>query len=282
MTGMLISTRKKIAMARLASIGVLGLRRLAGRGHRAEVRRGGVNWSLDLHEGIDFAIYLTGYFEPRTVAAYRRLLAPGSVAVDVGANMGAHTLHLSSCVGRDGRVLAFEPTAEAYRRLTRNIAINPELSRRIKAMQTMLVATPDTALEPNVYASWPLRSPSDAHDLHLGVALSTEGANISTLDDAVAAAGLDRVDLIKLDVDGHELDVLRGARTTLGRHHPAIVMELSPYTLEERGQDPSELITLLQDQGYRFQDLAGRSLAAANGVVPEIPAGYSMNVLAIA
>ena len=278
---MRISTRHKIMLARLAYFGVSGLRRLARCDDGAEVRRGGVNWSLDLREGIDFAIYLTGYFEPRTVAAYRRILAPGRVAVDIGANMGAHTLHLSGCVGRDGRVLAFEPTAEAYCRLARNIAINPELGRRIDAMQTMLVATPDTAPEPTVYASWPLRSPSDAHDLHLGVALSTEGANISTLDDAVAAAGLDRVDLIKLDVDGHELDVLRGARTILKQHHPAIVMELSPYTIEERGQDPSELIALLQDQGYRFYDLAGRSLATANRPVPKIPAGYSMNVLAI-
>ena len=279
---MLISTRKKIAMARLASIGVLGLRRLAGRGHRAEVRRGGVNWSLDLHEGIDFAIYLTGYFEPRTVAAYRRLLAPGSVAVDVGANMGAHTLHLSSCVGRDGRVLAFEPTAEAYRRLTRNIAINPELSRRIEAMQTMLVAAPDTALEPTVYASWPLRSPSDAHHLHLGVALSTEGANISTFDDAVAAAGLDRVDLIKLDVDGHELDVLRGARTTLTQYHPTIVMELTSYTLEERGHDPAELASLLEDMNYRLHDLGGRSLLGGTDAVFKLPAGHSLNVIALA
>ena len=279
---MRISTKHKIMLARLAYFGVSGFRRLARCDDRAEVRRGGVNWSLNLREGIDFAIYLTGYFEPRTVAAYRRLLAPGSVAVDIGANMGAHTLHLSGCVGRDGHVLAFEPTAEAYCRLTRNIAINPELSRRIKAMQTMLVAAPDMNLDPILYASWPLHSPSDTHDLHLGVALSTEGANISTLDDAVAATGLDRVDLIKLDVDGHELDVLRGARRILKQHHPAIVMEWSPYTIEERGQDPSDLIALLLDHGYRFCGLTGRSLATANGAVPEIPAGYSMNVLAIA
>lgn len=279
---MRISTKHKITLARLAYFVISRLRRLARRDHGAEVRRGGINWSLDLREGIDFAIYLTGYFEPRTVAAYGRLLTPGSVAVDIGANMGAHTLHLSSCVGRDGRVLAFEPTAEAYYRLTRNIAINPELSGRIKAVQAMLVAAPDAALEPAVYASWPLRSPSNAHDLHLGVALSTEGAHISTLDDAVAAAELDRVDLIKLDVDGHELDVLRGARTILKRHRPIIVMELSPYTIEERGQDPSELIALLQDRGYRFHDLAGRPLATANGPVPDIPAGFSINVLAIA
>lgn len=277
---MRISTKHKIALARLAYFGVMRLRRLTGRDHRAEVRRGGINWSLDLREGIDFAIYLTGYFEPRTVAAYRRLLTPGGVAIDIGANMGAHTLHLANCVGRDGCVLTFEPALEPYRRLIGNIARNPHIGSRIRPMQTMLVASPDATPEPATYASWPLHPQPDAHHLHLGVALSTDGASASTLDDAVAATGLDRVDLIKLDVDGYELEVLQGALTTLEHHRPDIILEFCPYTLEEQGQEPSEMPNLLRKLGYQFYDLTGMPIMGSTGGMSEIPAGYSVNVIA--
>lgn len=279
---MRISTRHKIMLSRLAYFGVRRLRRLARFDHRAEVRRGGINWSLDLRECIDFAIYLTGHFEPRTVAAYRRLLAPGSVAVDIGTNMGAHTLHLADCVGRDGCVLAFEPAWEPYHRLTANIARNPNIGSRIRPMQAMLVATPDAALEPATYASWPQHPTPDAHHLHLGVALSTDGASTLTLDDAVAATGLDRVDFIKLDVDGFELEVLRGGMITLEHHHPDIVMEFCPYALEERGQEPSALTNLLRKLDYRFYDLAGKSLTESAGGMPDVPVGHSVNVIATA
>lgn len=277
----MLSTRTKIALARLANRGINPLRALVGRDHMAAVRRRGINWSLDLREGIDFAIYLTGSFEPSTLAAYRRLLSEGDVAVDIGANMGAHTLHLAKCVAATGRVLAYEPTVSAFARLKRNIACNPDLAPRITAVQAMLVAESGADVEPEIYASWPLHTPSGAHPLHLGVLVSTEGARSLTLDEAIAELGVRRVHLIKLDVDGHELEVLSGARTTLARHRPRIIMELAPYTLEERGQDYSMLLSIFGDLGYRFQDLGGRPLEKAGRPVPEIPAGYGMNVIAV-
>ena len=277
---MTISTRRKISLARLASHAVMALRRLGGRDHVARVRRGGIVWSLDLREGLDFAIYLTGAFERSTVAAYRRLVRPGDVVVDIGANMGAHTLPLALAVGQRGRVLAYEPAAGAFARLVRNIAQNPALARRIHAEQVMLVADVAAPLEPAVYASWPLAPTASAHPLHLGVALSTHGARKLTLDHAIAEAGAERVALMKLDVDGHELHVLRGARETLRRSRPVIVMELAPYTLEERGEDPRNLLDLLDEVGYALFDLSGRLLAGPRRALPVIPPGSSINVIA--
>lgn len=278
-----LSTRQKIALARAARAPIVAARRLAGSGDFAVVRRGGIRWSLDLREGIDFAIYLFGVFERSTRAAYRRLLREGSVAVDIGANMGAHTMPLAACVGASGRVLAFEPTRGAFDRLARNIALNPTLAPRITAAQVLLVERPDAALEPAIAASWPLAAAADgAHPLHRGVLLSTAGASAATLDDALASRGIKRVDLIKLDVDGHELDVLAGGRLVLARERPAIIMEMSPYTLEERGQSMSTLVEMLAGLGYRFSDLRGRPFADTTAMIRSIPAGYSINVIATA
>lgn len=277
---MLISTKQKIALARLAYAAVIGLRRLAGSGETAEVVRRGIRWSLDLREGIDLSIYLFGRFEPATVAAYSAFLSPGDIVVDAGANMGAHTLNLARCVGPRGRVLAFEPTVGAFARLQRNIALNPDLAASIVARQAMLVSEPGQAVEPSAYASWRIDGASspDSHPLHLGTPISTLGAVGTTLD----AATKDQrpVKLIKLDVDGHELEVLGGAKELLHRDHPLIVMELAPYTMAERGQDPRKLYELLRDAGYRFLDLKQRQIDDDEGRLPEIPAGSGVNVIA--
>ena len=76
----MLSTKQKIRLARTAAHVVRGVRRGIGAGEVAEVRRGGLNWRLDLGEGIDFAIYLLGSFERGTQRQYGRLLKPGAVS----------------------------------------------------------------------------------------------------------------------------------------------------------------------------------------------------------
>lgn len=278
----IISTRLKFTMARAAGAVVFGVRRLLGLSPRASVVRRGIRWELDLTEGIDFAIYLTGAFEPVTIASYARLLRPGAVVCDIGANMGAHVLHLAKCVGDSGRVLAFEPTRPTFERLSRNIAANPDLASRITAQQMMLTPTDQTEVRPAIYASWPLRASEAMHDKHYGIAVPTDGARALTLDSALAEQGVARVDLIKLDVDGFEEDVLKGAERTLSGSHPIIVMEVAPYTIEERGLDPDGPTRILLRHGYRFRDLSGKPLGGDGRSLPHIPAGSSLNVIAMA
>ncbi len=279
---MVIPTSYKLSFARLIYRCVIGFRRAFGRGPDVVVKRGGIRWSLDLREAIDLYIYLRGRFEPETIAAEQRLVREGDTVADIGANMGAHTLWLARFVGPRGKVLAFEPTVATLQRLKRNIELNTDLRPRIDARQVMLVAAPGAALETQIYASWraDIRPPADAHPLHQGVPVSTAGASTVTFDQSVANAG--RIALIKLDVDGHELDVLKGAQATLARDHPLIVMEFAPYTLRERGQDPDELIRLLSGLDYRFFDLSGRPVLLASADEKSQRAGASINVLAAA
>lgn len=107
---MSLTTRRKLQVARVLGFCVRATRRLFGmRNNEVIVTRDGLRWQLDLTEGIDLATYL-GVFERSTVNAYKRLIRPGDVVLDIGANIGVHTLPLANCAGPHGHVYAFEPT----------------------------------------------------------------------------------------------------------------------------------------------------------------------------
>jgi len=280
---MIIKTKRKMLLARAVQSVVMLARRLTGRGATTQVTRKGLRWELDLQEGIDFSIWLLGAFEPETVRCYRRLVQPGDVVLDIGANIGAHTLPLAQAVGPAGRVIAFEPTDYAFAKLTGNAALNPDLAGRILCLQFLLgdANRPDVPTA-RLYSSWPLKDAAGLHHLHQGRLMTTDGARAHTLDTALAAARLSRLDCIKLDIDGAEVAMLRGARESLTRWHPTIVMELAPYVLEEKGASLDELIGLLKDYGYLLTDAnTGKTLVMDATLLKSlIPPGASLNVVA--
>ena len=261
------------------------LRRAFGLGHQFVGKRGRITWELDLREGIDFSIWLLGAFEPGTVRQYRKYIRPGSVVLDVGANIGAHTLPLADCVGKTGKVIAFEPTDFAIGKLSANCKRNPILAERIQAYQVMLVSRQNAGLTktPALYSSWPLESHSpELHHLHGGRLMPTLGAKSQTLDDFLNKGGFSRVDFIKLDIDGHECDMLLGAKETISRYRPEIIMELAPYVLKEAGSSLDELISIISSLDYGLFHIGNDERLPMDAVVLEakIPAGSSINVIA--
>jgi FkbM family methyltransferase len=258
---MILPSKYNISVARAAYFLVSSVRKAAGLGDIAIVKRGGINWVLDLREGIDLTIYLTGYFEHRVIEACCRNIGPGHTALDIGANMGSHTLHMARAVGPTGKVVSIEPTRRPFQRMVKNMEANPELHPQVKAIQMLLSATPEQQVPDFLCSSWLVKGhTSGAHPVHCGVPQDTQGAKATTLDDLVEAEGLGHIDLLKIDVDGAEWDVLNGARKTIGTYGPVVVIEIAPYTLEERGLPGDASIRILKEMGYRFEDLAGRKL----------------------
>ena len=182
-----VPARTMMAGAR-AAYHVVNLARGPWRDKQVEVTRGGLRWRLDLREGIDLSIYLLGSFEPSVTKSYRRLVAPGDVVLDIGANVGSHTLPLARAVGDTGRVVAFEPTGWAFAKLRANLALNRELSTRVTAEQVMLVSPDESTLPTAIYSSWPLAAGSELHPVHRGRLMSTDEARAVTLDEYLAAA----------------------------------------------------------------------------------------------
>jgi len=277
-----LSTKTKLAAAKAAYKGLTVLRQTMGLSNHVVVARRGIQWRLDLGEGIDLSIYLLGLFEWSTVSAYRRLVRPDDVVLDIGANIGAHTLHLARCVGPGGKVVAFEPTAFAFAKLVANVGLNPTLAPRILLEQVMLVEKSGAGLVPGIYSSWPLNSRHDLHQKHGGRLKRTDGASVATLDEYLDRAKIGNVHLVKMDIDGYECPVLRGSVTTLKRERPLIIMELAPFTMVETGHSLEELLDILGTLGYTLTALgSGQPLPTNPRVLRElIPSGCSVNVLA--
>jgi FkbM family methyltransferase len=249
-----MKTAHKIGAARAIYRAVHFARVLFGRTDRDIFVRDGVTYDLDLSQGIDFAIFIANIYERQTKAAFRKLVSPASLVLDVGANIGAHTLHLAQLVGPNGRVMAFEPTSFAFRKLRRNLELNPSLARRVEAFHCFLTANDGARVPSSIYSSWPLAVADGLHAKHLGREMLTESARARSLDSILSEIGDRKVTLVKLDVDGFECDVLSGATTMLREMRPIFVMELAPYVLKERGASLDEVISYFAPNGYKFYD----------------------------
>jgi FkbM family methyltransferase len=276
-----MKTTHKIAAARAIYQIVHAGRALIGRTDRQVVNRNDIAYDLDLAQGIDFAIYL-GFYERQTSAALGRLVRPGSLVLDIGANIGAHTLTLAHLVGASGRVLAFEPTDYAFTKLSRNLALNPELARRVSAYHCFLAGADAGPVPSAIYSSWPLAHEAGLHAKHLGREMKTEAARARSIDSVLTEVADRPVSLVKLDVDGFECDVLKGATKLLSDTRPIFVMELAPYVLEERGASLAELLSFFVPRGYRIYDESTNAAlpstaAELSGMIAD---GGSMNIVA--
>lgn len=276
----MLKTAQKIVLAKAAYHTLMVGRRLFGLSPEVLVTRGGLRWRLDLREGIDLSIYLLGGFELATLRLYRRLVKPGDTVLDIGANIGAHTLPLAQLVGNKGRVIAFEPTRFAVDKLITNINLNPNIATRIAVSQSMLSSGMEGSLSPALYSSWPLVEVVDVHGKHRGQLMDTTGARLYSLDQAIIGLGVDKVDFIKLDVDGNEYSVLCGGINTLKRFKPLILIEIAPYLYKQ--EDFISMLTIFKSLNYCFHDIKSNAILPLelNELRRLIPQGAGQNIIA--
>lgn len=274
-----LSTAGKLTIARiLRRFAGAAVRLTGGNPKQVECTRNGVRWSLDLDEGVQLALFL-GVYEQSTTKALARVARPDAIAIDIGANIGAQALPLAVRLSGGGRVIAVEPADATVARLRRNCALNPAFADRVTIVHRALGAPGDRAAE-TYFASWPLALAENAHPVHQGAPISST-ATASTVDGLVEELALPRVDVIKLDVDGYELPILKGALATLVTHRPVVVFELCPYLLEERGESPEALPAVFTDLGYRLYDEQSFVALPNNAaILGAIPKGGSVNVVA--
>jgi FkbM family methyltransferase len=188
---------------------------------------------------------------------FDRFVKPGHCCIDVGANVGAVTLHLAKIVGPKGQVIAVEPGPPYFERLRQNLELNPEIGDCVMPVEIGLSDVPGTlhwVEDPDARYNAGLFDVKEAAGL--GVAVPVE-----TLDGLVERLRLARVDFIKIDVESMELEVLRGARQTLKRFRPVILVETlewaRAYRLQVSGIDVFlEMAALLQSLDYTTSELA--------------------------
>lgn len=185
---------------------------------------------------------------------YLSFVGGGNVVLDVGANVGAHTVFLSHLVGPRGKVVAFEPLTGNLESLEKLIARRGRF-RNVEIVRAA-VGNPDTST-----SSATLRVPgSDFTQASLAVQsagswsaeteVRTFECPITSLDRDPAVQKLSAINFIKLDVEGAELSALEGGAATISQHRPLIYCEIYRKWTEPFGYGPAELMAFLRSLGY--------------------------------
>jgi len=169
------------------------------------------------------------------MALFDKIVPPKSLVIDVGANIGTHTVFLAKKVGIGGRVLAFEPQRLVYQTLCANVALNA-----LTNVNCVHVAIGDNRESITV----PLLNPRAEFNFgELSLLDQTQGETVSKI--RIDDLALPRCALIKMDVEGMEIDVIRGATKTITTHHPLLFVE------NNRPKGSPELVEALSDLGYK-------------------------------
>jgi FkbM family methyltransferase len=207
---------------------------------------GGARFWCDLQDEIARDACMAGAYEPQVSHVLRQLLAPGMTVLDVGANWGYFTLLASGLVGPVGRVVALEPDPRMFRLLERNIALNGFSQTR-----PLPLAAAERSGTAGLQGYMDGTANRGVSRLRGGDVPGLLEVRAVTLDDVRAGERLERVDLLKIDVEGYEDGVLQGMQESLHRGaFQRILIELHPALLAERGRTPGECCKVLRAAGY--------------------------------
>ena len=215
---------------------------------------------------------LTGAYESETVEIVKRIARPGMTALDIGAHVGYYTTLLSKLVGDAGRVIAFEPHPRIAAKLRHNV-------RRLKNVTVEQVAVTDKQGDDVLYdflaesGGSSLRYNADEHGWAKERLAGRELAprvienlpmvsyvvKTVPLDSYLSRRNIERVDFIKMDIEGAEATAIRGMERTVGRSGPLwMIMEFNPGVLRTFGTDPLELWGTLRRLGFGVRAINGR------------------------
>jgi FkbM family methyltransferase len=235
----------------------------------------GIWWvAWDNHLGYHL---LTDGFEEPEYAFVESFLKKSMTVLDIGANEGYYTLLASRCVGQSGQVIAFEPSPRERRRLRTNLLIN-----NFRNVQVLALAVGSSADQVNLHV---VKGPESGCNSLRPPDIQGETkplkVNVTTLDDFLRRNGTRRVDFIKMDVEGAELSVLRGAsgllRTT---PRPFIMTEISDLRTRPWGYQAKEIASFLFNLDFAlFRPSSKGRLDPID--VDEIETGCDFNIIAV-
>jgi FkbM family methyltransferase len=207
-------------------------------------------------------LYLFGEYEPGNSTLFRRLVRPGDVVFDVGTNFGWFAALLGRTVGTTGQVHGFEPMPPFAALAAETLRFNA-IDDVVRLNNLGLSDQPG---ESTIYTFAGLpHGHASTHDLGRNDA-TAHTCRMTTLDAYVAEQGIARIDFLKADVEGHELEVFRGGKTIFSRPDaPLCVFEINTDCLNAKGRKAQDLQDILLDYGYRHFwtiTLQGRLIAS--------------------
>ncbi|MET0244723.1 MAG: FkbM family methyltransferase [Flavitalea sp.] len=219
----------------------------------------GITLDLDLGDWIPQNIYYLGYYERNEINFLKRTLQPGDTFVDIGANIGLFTLLASKLVGDSGKVFAFEPFSKSYTNLQLNIDLN-------KSSNIIAEKLAVTNQERDMILGY------DEKDQNSGMV--SEFAEFGAGHEHVKAITLDHyfgevpssLKMIKIDIEGGELNALRGMQSILLEHKPILLIELEEILLMKAGAGIEAIQDYLRSVGYKSEPFENDGSGSKNAV----------------
>ncbi len=212
------------------------------------------------HDGVDFDIYIRpengtldkeifirGAYEPYFLSRIKKELSLGDTFVDIGTNIGQHSLFAAKVVGDNGKIISFEPIVRLYEQIIKNVKVN-----NLQNMFVYNVACGESESIATIYK----------RDENIG------GSSLVTRIDrkdseeikVIAADSIltkeEKINFIKIDVEGYEYFALLGLSETIKKFHPTILIEFTPYlyNLSDKSHG-QKILDLLKNSGYTMYDL---------------------------
>lgn len=219
-----------------------------------------------------------GVYEPFQIETFRTQVQAGDVVLDIGANIGLYTVIAAGRVGEAGAVFSFEPEDENYALLTKNIkANNFTNTQAVNCAVSNENGTATLSLAEDNKGNHSLLSPT--------ISGATQQVTIVRIDDWLRENKVEKVNVIKMDIQGAEPHALEGMRETM-TYTPILFIEYEPALLRTAAHDPIQMLTGLQSYGYDLYDVneGSRSLVRIeNGVsfTASLKGDAYANILAI-
>jgi FkbM family methyltransferase len=226
----------------------------------------GVAMKVDIAKQMGNAIYWRGAHDWAPIFVLEKFLKKGDTFIDVGANQGEYSLWAARKVGSKGKVIAFEPMQQLFDQLTENIRLNESFQKTIipiklglsdKKGEVTLFASEDSNEGTNTIYN------TDKFSIELGK------IQLDTLDEQLDELKINTVNFLKVDVEGAELQVLKGTLNTLKNNRPILLLEINKDACIAGGYMPEDILDLLKPFNYSFSKIGLRGSLSKVDVLPD-------------
>jgi FkbM family methyltransferase len=201
---------------------------------------------IDPNNGlVDKEIYSRGIWEPEILAEISRHIKTDSICLDVGANIGQHSLYMAS-IAREGKVYAFEPLVRLAEQIRESVKQN-----NFKNVEVLQFGLSNKNAIQKIYLD----------NLNIGRTTFDERSEASSVETAELKVfdeywqDKSKIDFIKMDVEGYEYYAMLGMKNILSSYHPALLVEFTPVFYEKMGVSSKEILEYIFSFGYKIYDL---------------------------
>jgi len=261
--------RKKVFETVMEKAPEMPVRVKSGEGHR---------YKLVLCDTTSRNMYNSGTYEPNEMAFLSEHLREGMTFLDIGACFGLYTVWAAAKVGPRGLVAAFEPSPREFRSLEENVRLN-----RLGNVRAFNIGISDSRKKCKLRISGLNESGQNTFGefVYPGVTeIDNVLVQLESLDEVADRLGIGKIDVAKIDTEGHEYFVLQGMRKRLAGDRPVLLLELFDEALRGQGRSAEEVLELLDQSGY---DVLAASEETGDFIKPKgkLDVSFSRNIAAI-